>query len=232
MMKLQPYLLASAVFGALFHADSVPAQEGAEPADRPPPSLAELVAEADLVALVRVLDTDYEYVREFPAGGTAFLQVLLPYKVNRPLEDVIQVYDEGLHEGECYFDNPTVLEEGRRHLVFLKFSKDVKDQYNGLSAGCRLDVLVNEQNLYALRYPLNGIEIADDFSASAERMTFRDANAVVADENISPDERNRLLEQGYLEKLEGKFRFTHGIDLGEFRRLMGPEAHTLDRSLK
>ena len=186
-----------------------------------PVQLADLVAKADLVALVRVLDTDYQ-----------FLQVLVPYKVSRPLEDILEVYEEGLHEGECYFENPTVLEEGRRHLVFLKFSKDVAGQYNGLEAGCRLDVLVSEQNLYALRYPLSGISLADDFSAHAQPMVFRDAYALVADEDITPDQRERLLAAGQLEAVDGNFRYTHGIDLGQFRRLMGPEALTLDRGAR
>jgi len=209
-----------------------PAREPGDAGGAQPARLADLVAEADLVALVRVLDTDYEYVRGFPAGGTAFLQVLLPYKVSRPLEDVIQVYEEGLHEGECYFDNPSVLEEGRRHLVFLRFSKEVKEQYNGLPSGCRLDVLVNDRNLYALRYPLSGIELADDFSAHAEPMAFRDAHAVVPDEDISPDERNDLLAAGFLERVDEGYRFSQGIDLTRFRELMGPEALTRDRTLK
>lgn len=201
--------------------------------DRPTPTLAELVSAADLVAVVRVLDTDYEYTREFPSGGTAFLQVLVPYKVSRPLEDIIEVYDEGLHEGECYFENPTVLEEGRRHLVFLKFSEDFEDQYNGLDAGCKLDVLVTDENRYALRYPLRGLPLADDVSVLARALTYQDSYAVVAEADITPPERIRLLEQGFLEPAgEQRFRFTHGIPLEAFRSLVGPDVLTLDRSLK
>jgi hypothetical protein len=202
-----------------------------EPEPKPVP-LSELAAAADLIAVVRVLDTDYQYTREFPSGGSAFLRVLIPYKVGRPLEDIIEVYEEGLHAGECYFENPTVLEEGRRHLVFLKFSPDVKDQYNGLDAGCRLDVLVMTDNRYALRYPPNGIGLADDLSGLASEMAFRDGYAVLNEDQITPPERIRLVESGYLSPEGEKFRFTHGIDMAEIRKLMGSDALTLDRSLK
>ncbi|MEM1411040.1 MAG: hypothetical protein AAGH19_01675, partial [Pseudomonadota bacterium] len=110
----------------------------AQEEETPPPSLQELAAEADLVALVQVLDTDYEYARDFPIGGTAFLRILIPYKLDRPLPDIIQVYEEGLHDTECYFPNPPVTEEGRRYLLFVRQNPDVEDQYLGLDAGCSL----------------------------------------------------------------------------------------------
>lgn len=207
------------------------AQETTE--ERPSPTLASLVSTADLVAVVQVLDTDYEYTREFPSGGTAFLRVLVPYKVSRPLEDIVEVYEEGLHQGECYFESPTVLEEGRRHLVFLRFSEDFEDQYTGLDAGCKLEVLVTNENRYALRYPLHGLPLADDVSALARELTYQDSYAVVAEADITPPDRIQLLDQGYLEPVgEQHFRYTHGVPLEDFRELLGPDALTLDRSLK
>ena len=233
----QWYILAVLLFAIPVIAQEAPETTTADPLNSEPVAtlpvtLAELAARADLVALVRVLDTDYEYSREFPSGGTAFLQVLIPYKVSRPLEDIIKVYEEGLHEGECYFDNPTVLEEGRRHLVFLKFSPQVEDQYNGLPVGCKLDVLVSRDNLYALRYPVNGMELTDDLHPYARSMDFGDEYALVKDEDISPAERNTLLEAGYLISKGERFAFTHGIELSVIRKLMGPQGLTLDRSLK
>jgi len=210
----------------------LPAQEDPEPVGILPVSLASLATAADLVALVRVLDTDYEYTREFPSGGTAFLRILIPYKVSRPLEDIIDVYDEGLYEEECYFDNPTVLEEGRRYLVFLKFSDDVDEQYNGLDQGCKLEVLVQRSGQYALRYPINGISLVDDLSSHVTAMDFQDEYAFLEDAEISPDERNELMANGYLIADDRKFRYTHGINISEIRKLMGPEGLTLDRSLK
>jgi hypothetical protein len=145
---------------------------------------------------------------------------------------MIHVYEEGLHAGECYFENPTVFEEGRRQLVFLKFSEEVKDQYNGLETGCKLEVLVNNEGSYALRFPVNGLSLADDLAPHVRPMVYADAYALLEDEDITPTERNELLESGFLEKVDDRFRFTHGIDLSEVRKLMGPEGLTLDRSLK
>jgi len=226
-MKLSNFLLM-----LILAIGNATAQENTEKEAVPEVFLRDLAAEADLIALVRVLDTDYEYIRYFPSGGTAFLQVLVPYKVSRPLEDIISVYDEGLHDGECYFDNPSVMEEGRRHLVFLKFSPDVEDQYNGLKYGCALEVLVREDNLYALRYPLNGMDLTDDFSAHAKAMVFKDPYALLEDEEISPDVRNHLLESGQLIAIDGSFRYTQGIELSVVRKLMGPQGLTLDRAAR
>lgn len=220
------------LFTLVFAASNLTAQEIEEESAPAPVKLEALVSESDLVALVRVLDTDYEYTRGFPSGGTAFLEVLIPYKVLRPLEDILEVYDEGLHAGECYFENPSIIEEGRRYLVFLKLSKDVKEQYNGLSAGCKLEVLVAKDGRYAVRYPLNGLLLADDLKEHVSDMQFQDSYAVLEDDEISPDVRNDLLEKGFLTETEGRFAYTQGIDISVFRKLMGPDALTLDRSLK
>ena len=225
MYRLIAFIL---IFLASFHID---AQEEV-PAEIPSITLSELAEKSDVIALVRVLDTDYEYTRKFPSGGTAFLKVLIPYKVTRALEDILEVYDEGLHPGECYFDNPSVLEEGRRYLVFLKFSEDVKGQYNGLEQGCRLEVLVRNDDQYAVRYPATGILLSDDLGSHATHMSFADNYAVLEDEDISPDERKDLIEKGFLEQQDLQFKYTHGIELRKFRELLGPSGLTLDRSLK
>ena len=62
-----------------------------EPEPVEPRSLEQLAMAADLVALVQVADTDYAFTRGFPSGGTAFLKVLIPYKVTRPLEEFLEV---------------------------------------------------------------------------------------------------------------------------------------------
>ena len=129
-------------------------------------------------------------------------------------------------------ENPTVLEEGRRYLAFLKFSPDVEGQYNGLPGGCKLDVLVSIDNRYVLRYPVNGIELADDLLSYASGMDFADEYAYVRDEDITPAERQNLLAAGYLSGTGERFAFTHGIELSVIRKLMGPDALTLDRTLK
>jgi len=229
-MKLHLLLLSLSLS---FASAALSAQEpDAQDAVKQKPSLAELAAAADLVALVRVLDTDYQYTRNFPSGGSAFLEVLIPYKVSRPLEDILEVYEEGLHEGECYFENPTVLEEGRRHLVFLRFHPEVEDQYQGLEQGCRLEVLVTADNSYALRYPVSGIEVSDDMQGLARKTRYADGNAVFRFEDLPADERVLLEEKGYVAREGEQYRYTHGVPISEVRRLMGADALTLDRSLK
>ena len=87
-----------------------------------PVSLAELAQKADAIMLAQVRDTDYFYRHEYPVNGSAYLKVLIPYKLDQPA-DIIEIHEQGLHENECYFPNPTVFEEGRRYLLFLK--KDI-----------------------------------------------------------------------------------------------------------
>lgn len=213
---------------------------GAQPLpgeDAPPPplepvSLNELASEADLVALVQVLDTDYEYARDFPIGGTAFLRILIPYKLDRPLPDIVEVYDEGLREGECYFPNPPVTEEGRRYLLFVRRNPEVEGQYLGMEEGCALTALVTVENRYALRYPAEGIDITDDLSSLAEPMNFADAHAVLDYEFLDVGERIELLSEGLVEERDDRtYKLTHGIPIGAVRPLLGAENLTTDRSL-
>ncbi|MFT5139292.1 MAG: hypothetical protein ACI9H8_001195 [Lysobacterales bacterium] len=224
--------LSRCFFLSFLCTQSLPAQDNIEELPIPPVSLANLVADADVVALVKVLDTDYQYTREFPSGGMGFLEVLIPYKVSLPLEDILEVYEEGLHKGECYFEDTAPGQDGRRYLIFLKLNTEFKGQYKGLKQGCKLDVLVRNNGQYALRFPLSGIKISDDFSPHAVEMAFQDEYAFLEDEEISPDERNELLAKGFLTSIEQRFEFTHGIDISTFRKLMGPDALTLDRTLK
>ena len=208
-------------------------QQESPPPPPPPPSLEQLASQASLVAVAQVRDTDYVYAREFPTGGTAYLGVLIAYKLTRPEEDIVEVYEEGLHEHECYFDNPTVFEEGRRHLVFLRDNPEVEGQYLGLPPGCALELLVTDDNRYALLYPPKGMPIADDLGALARPLAFRDAYATVSNEDLSVDERDALLASGMLVELDdGRFRYTHGIPISEIRPLLGPENLTLQRELR
>ena len=60
-------------------------------------SLATLASRADLVAVAQVKDTDYAYTRSFPSEGSAYLKILISYKHDQPNEEIIAVYDKGLH---------------------------------------------------------------------------------------------------------------------------------------
>lgn len=218
----------------LIFATGVSGAENPTTAQQPDPTppaiyLSALAAKADLVAVAQVKDTDYVYTRSFPSEGSAFLRILIAYKQNRPGEEIIEVVEKGLHANECYFENPTVTEEGRRYLVFFRFNPEQPETYRGMAEGCALEILVTEDNRYALKYPPEGIHLADNLEDLARGYAFRDNYAVVADESISPGDRNKLLEKGLIAPYQDGFKFTHGVDLTSARSLIDPAALKPDR---
>ena len=211
--------------------------------ERPVPaiSLADLGAKAEVIVLAQVKDTDYFYRRGYPVSGSAYLKILIPYKIDKPLE-IIEVHEQGLHENECYFPNPTVFEEGRRYLLFLQRDPDQPERFRGLAAGCALDVLVESDNHYALRYPVSGIELADSLKDLAVEMQFGDSYAIENEDSLTSTERNILLDAGWIVPFEDSKKktvpgvlgapqtepagpqwiYTHGIDLVTIRKMLGP----------
>ena len=187
-----------------------------------PVSLAELAARADLVVLAQTKDTDYLRRRDIPVSGSAYLKVLIPYKTDGPL-DILEVYEKGLHPGECYFPNPTVFEEGRRYLLFLRKDPEDETRYRGLPQGCALEVLVNDQNRYALRYPADGIALSDPLGTLAIEMKFSDSYAVVRDTELLPSDRDAMRKEGVIvPHSPGQWIYTRGIPLTHIRALMAP----------
>lgn len=187
-------------------------------------SLGELAAKADLVALVQARDTDYFMRRDIPVSGSAYLRVLIPYKTDQAL-DLVEVYEKGLHDNECYFPNPTVFEEGRRYLLFARRDAEHPERYRGLPEGCALEVLVDSENRYALRYPASGIALSDALESLAQPMAFSDGYAVVEDSELDPDERNALRDAGFIVPHgDDRWLYTHGVSLEQARRLIDPEA--------
>jgi len=202
----------------------LPCVAAAEPqadlrAEAPSMSLADLASGADLVVLAQVRDTDYVYRREFPVEGSAFLKVLITYKADR-IGDIIEVYEKGLHAGECYFPNPTVFEEGRRYLLFLKADESHPGRYRGMPPGCALDVLVDTGYRYVLRVPADGITLADPLNDEARPFEFADPYAVETDSSLSPERRDELLSGGWLAPRGDGFVYTRGLELSEVRKLM------------
>lgn len=188
-----------------------------------PISLADLAASADLVVLAQVKDTDYFLRRDIPVSGSAYLKVLIPYKVESPV-DLIEVYEKGLRDQQCYFPNPSVFEEGQRFLLFLKKDPGAEDRYRGLPQGCALEVLVDSDNRYALRYPVNGINLSDSLGELARDMKFSDSYAIVDDEELLPAQREAMLAEGQIVPYESPGRqwiYTKGISLTAVRKLMG-----------
>jgi len=191
-----------------------------------PISLAELAMSADLVVLAQVKDTDYFMRRDIPVSGSAYFKVLIPYKGHSPA-DLIEVYEKGLHDQECYFPNPSVFEEGRRYLLFLVKDPDNEERYRGLPQGCALDVLVDNDNHYALRYPVNGINLSDPLGELAHNMKFSDRYAIADDEELHPAQREAMLAAGQIMPYaspELKWMYTKGISLTAVRNLMGPDS--------
>ncbi len=207
----------------------------------PPISLADLGAKADVIVLAQVKDTDYFYRHGYPVSGSAYLKILIPYRIDKPA-DIIEVYEKGLHPNECYFPNPTVFEEGRRYLLFLQRDAEHPERYRGLAQGCALDVLVDVDNHYALRYPVTGIALADSLDELATEMKFGDAYAIEDEDSLSSNERNILLGAGWIAPLDEpekkrvpgvlgmpqakvpgrQWTYTHGIDLSTIRKMLGP----------
>ena len=183
-------------------------------------SLTELAEKSDLVAVAQVRDTDYVYTRSFPSEGSAFLSILIAYKPGKTSGDIIQINEKGLHPNECYFENPTVFEEGRRYLVFLRRDPEDLENYRGLADGCALEILVTAENRYALKFPISGIDLKDKLDKLVLKQDFRDNYALLTEESISPVVRDDLLTRGLLVPYQGKFKYTHGIDLTEARKLI------------
>jgi hypothetical protein len=187
-------------------------------------SLAELAARSDLVALVQVRDTDYRRQRDIPVSGSAYLRVLIPYK-GAARDELVEVYEFGLHERECYFPDPTVFEEGRRYLLFVVRDSEDPRRFRGHPQGCALEVLVDEQNGYVLRYPADGALITDDLAALARPTRFSDGYSLLDDAELLPARRDSLLAAGAIEAVgEDRWRYTQAVPLTEARRLIAPGA--------
>lgn len=189
------------------------------PAADQPNSLKELFGKADVVVLAQVRDTDYVYRREFPVEGSAYLKVLITYKARR-IGDLIEVYEKGLHARECYFPNPTVFEEGRRYLLFLKSDGISPGRFRGMPQGCALDVLVDTDYQYVLRLPADGIALSDPLDEYARTFEFADPYALETDTSLPPKRRDELLTGGWLASRGDGFVYTRGLELSEVRKLM------------
>lgn len=215
------------------------AAAGEPKASSPPVSLAQLAQAADFVGVAQVRDTDYLRRREIPVSGSAYLQVLITYKSSVESaaqyaaqyaagEVLIEVYEKGLHEHECYFPNPSVYEEGRRYLLFLRRDPEHSERYRGLPTGCAIDVLVDSDNRYAVRLPVTGIQLADSLQELARPMQFADPYATADDEALPAALRDAMRAAGQIvphspdgeEPSDRQWRYTQGIPLTEFRELL------------
>jgi len=224
-MKVRSLLLGSVlVFSTAVYAAETLTVDDNDPPETAPISLSELAMKADIVAVAQVKDTDYVYARSFPNEGSAFLKILIAYKLNNPVEEIVEVYEKGLHPNECYFENPTVFEEGRRYLVFFRLDPKDPETYRGLEEGCALELFVTQDNRYALKYPLEGIRLKDKLDALVGEFEYHDNYAVISNEDLTPEVRNDLLERSLIIPYQDNYKYTHGIDLTAVRSLISTEA--------
>jgi len=193
-------------------------------------SLTDLALSADIVAVAQVKDTDYVYAHSYPNEGSAYLKILIAYKLNNPVEEIVEVYEKGLHAGECYFENPTVFEEGRRYLVFFRLDPEDPEIYRGLTEGCALELFVTEDNRYALKYPVDGIALTDKLAELASNFDYHDNYAVIEEASLSPAVRDELLSRGLIIPYQDAYKYTQGIDLATVRNLIAPAALQARRS--
>jgi hypothetical protein len=223
-MKIHHWCLGALLILCHCNANAEGDREPGDSSADKPVSLTTLAEQADLVAVVQVRDTDYVYTRAFPSEGSAYLKILISYKANRPEQDLIEVYEKGLHAHECYFEDPAHPDDGRRYLVFLRIDPKDPETYLGLEQGCALEILVTANSSYALRYPAEGINLSDDLTNLASPMDFRDTHALISQESILPASRDQLLEKGLIEPQGEQFKLTHGVDLTAARRLINADA--------
>ncbi|MGK2925563.1 MAG: hypothetical protein ACSLE2_08065 [Lysobacterales bacterium] len=219
---------------------------GEPPTSSAPVSLAQLAHEADFVGVAQIRDTDYLRRRDIPVSGSAYLQVLITYKSaaqsaakSAAGEELIEVYEKGLHEHECYFPNPSVFEEGRRYLLFLRRDPEHAERYRGFKEGCAIDVLVDSDNRYAVRLPVTGIQLTDSLQELARPMQFADPYAAVDDEALPATLRDAMRAAGEITPWPAEEQttdsadplppspspprqwiYTRGVPLSEFRELL------------
>ncbi len=217
-------LVALLVSATTVHAGEPRQGDDSEDQAAAPVSLSELAQQADLVAVAQVKDTDYVYVHSFPNEGSAYLKVLITYKQNYPVEGIVEVYEKGLRPNECYFENPTVFEDGRRFLVFFRQDPEDPKIYRGLKEGCALELLVTQDNRYALKYPVTGIKLTDKLSDLAQKYDYHDYYAVLPDGSLDPQKRDKLLAGGFIVPYQDGYKYTYGVDLSAARSLISPAA--------
>jgi hypothetical protein len=200
--------------------------------DTPPPRMtpAELAADSDLVVLAQLDRVNYEERRGFPVKGTAWLNVLVRYKVDQPI-DMIRLVEEGFGPDRCYFDDIPMWQELPRYLLFLNRTEG--RSFEGNRNGCKLEVLVTRDNRYAVRWPQENLHLDAAGEALVQELDFHGPNAFVDVSEMTSIRREDLTERYFLvEDEQGRFRYSRGIPIEDFRTLLGAENLTQDRQLR
>lgn len=205
---------------------AAPAQGDDDEGQSGPVTLQNLAAGADYIGVLQVDDRDYETTRDMPTAGVAFLRPLISYRhpgdPRRPPE-LVEVHENGVGAGRCYY--PERQNEGHRFLAFLH-QRPEGEGYTGRMPGCMLPVYVTADNRYALRFPVEGLEIPD--RSLVREIHFADPDAFVdRGEDLSYARSRELEERGLVRADDSGRRFyTHGIyleDLSDVLRSPGSE---------
>jgi len=192
-------------------------------------TLDRLAEDADLIAIVRVADVDYVKTRGFPSKGSAYLRVLIAYR-GTEAGAMVEVEEEGLEEAACYYPEVGAFDlEGDRFLVFLR-ATDKKDVYRGRRPGCAIPVLVTESSAYALRMPVEGLEVP---ASAIEEVAYSDPAAFIDIDDLTFAEARRLEDAGIVARFQsrdplapdpGLLIYRLGVPIAGLRALMFPPA--------
>lgn len=197
------------------------------------PTPAELAAESDYVVLARLEVYDYEERRNIPVEGKAWFEVLVPYKVPAPTGR-LRLYEQGVGGDRCYFDDVALHGEMPRYLLFLVEHHDPEQgDARGHPDRCALPVLVSTDNRYAVRWPIDGLDLPEDIGSRVRAFEFHGPGSTVDLRGETRHRREQRIEREFLEPVEGgrraQYRYTRGIPLEDFRPLMGEQNLTRDR---
>lgn len=199
-------------------------------AQEQPHWLAERAGSADIVALAQLDRIDYEYERDFPVEGEAWLRPLITYKSRAPLTGVVIVREQGLSDNECYFPRLAPWDERPRYLLFLQQNSDSK-AFEGHPNGCAIEILVEADGSYAARWPqpaFGGEHGRGDerLQSLVEEMTFQGPMARIDASDMLAHQRRERAERDFM-RLENRTLIpTRGIELSALRRLMRPGLET------
>jgi len=202
------------------------AQEaGSQAASDRPLHPSRLASESDLVALIQLERLNYERRRGFPVGGHAWVDVLIRYKTDQPI-DRLRIEETGLGPDRCYFPDVPLWQELPRYLVFLH--RAGRGDFAGHRGGCMLDVLVTAEHRYAVRWPQNGLTLNDDELELVEALEFIGPGATIEGAELTSLRKEALMRDYAMEEAGGTaLRYTRGIPLEIFReQIIGNQALT------
>lgn len=186
--------------------------------------LADRAATSDIVALAQLDRIDYEYKRDFPVDGEAWLRPLITYRSQAPLKGVIIVREQGLSENECYFPRMAPWDERPRYLLFLVEDSE-SGTIKGHPDGCAIQILVTADGSYAARWPQPAFGGEDGrggeaLQALVEEMTFQGPMARIDASDMLVHQRRERAERDFMRLEDSMLIPTRGIELTDLRRLM------------